>query len=234
MVVWMLGRVTAKGGGYHFRAGLAQRWCHEIGARFAAAGATLLIARGHNHGSYLRESFIAEAVPRIFGTLQPEPRQVPAGWQWNMARPRDRTRPKTVGIAIGTPALRDAVFEVLTKTRRYKPVIFSASDVAAGSWPRQRHAAIVATPRAFRARQRENSPRSGSPVILVVREAGLSREKSALEAAHAFVLAERLDTLPSLVVLAAQGLSIMPPQKGRTPIPRKNRRIPRAPRANLR
>jgi hypothetical protein len=47
-------------------------------------------------------------------------------------------------------------------------------------------------------------------VILVVREGGLVRERAALRAAASFVLADRLDSLPSIVVLAAHRLSIMP------------------------
>jgi hypothetical protein len=133
-----------------------------------------------------------------------------------MARPRDTTRPKPVGIAIAVPALRRAVAEILAKSRRFEPVVFAASDVAEGEWPRGRFAAIVATPNAFRARQRERTRRRpGLPVILVVREAALVRERAALSVADSFVLAERLKTLPSVVVLSAHRLSVMPrPRRG--------------------
>jgi hypothetical protein len=133
-----------------------------------------------------------------------------------MARPRDTTRPRSVGIAIATPALRRAVAEILANSRRYEPVVFAAPDVADGAWPRGRYAAIVATPHAFRARQRHSKRRrSSSPVILVVREGSLVRERVALSAADSFVLAERLDSLASIVVLSAHRLAVMPRPKGR-------------------
>jgi hypothetical protein len=131
-----------------------------------------------------------------------------------MARPRDTSRLRTVGIAIATPALRRAVSDVLAKSGRYEPVVFPTSDVAKGAWPRGAYAAIVATPRAFRARQRRGGGRSRIPVILVVREASLVRERAALNAADSFVLAERLATLPSIVVLSAHRLAVMPRPKG--------------------
>jgi hypothetical protein len=131
-----------------------------------------------------------------------------------MARPRETSRPRTVGIAIGTPALRRAVIEVLARSRRYKPVVFDAADISSGNWPRGRHAAIVATPRAFRARQRQGGRRSRIPVILVVGERFIVRERAALSAADSFVLAERLATLPSIVVLGAHRLAVMPRPKG--------------------
>ncbi len=127
-----------------------------------------------------------------------------------MARPRDTTRSKSVGIAIATPALRRAVSDILAKSGRYEPVLFPASDVAKGAWPRGAYAAIVATPHAFRARQRPTRRRHGSPVILVVREGALVRERVALAAADSFVLAERLKTLPSIIVLSAHRLALMP------------------------
>lgn len=131
-----------------------------------------------------------------------------------MARPRDTTRPKSVGIAIATPALRRAVSDVLAKSGRYEPVVFPTSDVAKGAWPRGRYAAIVATPHAFRARQRHGRRRSRTPVILVVREGALVRERAALSAADSLVLAERLKTLPSIVVLSAHRLAVMPRPRG--------------------
>jgi hypothetical protein len=127
-----------------------------------------------------------------------------------MARPRDDTRSKSVGIAIGTPALRRAVVEILTKAK-YEPVAFAAADVAVGEWPRGRYAAIVATPNAFRARQRAGKRRPASPVILVVGERALVRERDALCAVDSSVLAERLKTLPSIIVLSAYRLAVMPP-----------------------
>jgi hypothetical protein len=131
-----------------------------------------------------------------------------------MARPRDTSRPESVGIAIATPALRRAVAQVLVKSRRYEPVVFAASDVAGGAWPRGPYAAIVATPNAFRAWRRKGGRRSRTPVILVVREGALVRERAALSAADSFVLAERLKTLPSIVVLSAHRLAVMPRPRG--------------------
>jgi hypothetical protein len=131
-----------------------------------------------------------------------------------MARPRETSRPRTVGIAIGTPALRRAVIDILARSRRYKPVVFGAADISSGDWPRGRHAAVVATPHAFRARQRRGGRRSRIPVILVVREGSLVRERAALSAADSFVLAERLATLPSIVVLSAHRLAVMPRPRG--------------------
>lgn len=128
-----------------------------------------------------------------------------------MARPRNTARPATVGVAIAAPTLRRSVVDVLARSGRYEAFPFQRSDIAAGSWPRRTYAAIVATPGAFRASlSRRVRRRAGAPVILVVRENALVREKEALAAADAFVLAERLETLPSIVVLSAYRLSIMP------------------------
>ncbi len=129
-----------------------------------------------------------------------------------MARRPNSSRTTTVGIAIAAPALRRAVIDALAAGRRYEAAPFPFGDVANGDWPPQRYAAVVATPDAFRAWRRYQAPRADlrSPLIIVVRQREIVREKAVLAVADAFVLAERLDSLPSIVVLGAHRLSIMP------------------------
>jgi len=130
-----------------------------------------------------------------------------------MARRRATSRPMLVGIAVAAPALRRAVIGSLVASGRYEAVAFEPPEIEEGIWPRRRFAAVVATPRAFRARQRR-VVRGRAPVILVVREADIAREKTVLGLADAFVLADRLDLLPSLVVLSRDQLSILPRPRG--------------------
>jgi hypothetical protein len=128
-----------------------------------------------------------------------------------MARRSTSKRSTTVGLAVDRPALRRAALEILAADGRYHALPFSAAEIASGAWPAASYAAVVATPAAFRARRRRPAGGSnGTPVILIVREREIVREKAALAAADAFVLAEGLNSLPSIVVLARYRLSIMP------------------------
>jgi len=134
-----------------------------------------------------------------------------------MTRRRDTARLTTIGIAIEARALRRSVGEVLAKSERYEAFAFDPADIAAGTWPRGRYAAVVATPGACRRRLGARR-RLGYPVVLVVREDDLFRDRKAIAAADAFVLAERLDSLPSVIVLSAHRLSVMPKERAGRPL----------------
>lgn len=145
-----------------------------------------------------------------------------------------KERPKVVGIAMEDGVLSHAVAQILTALDRYKVDIFNESDVDRGSWPETPCAAVVASPKAFqsyraqssqtrssRARSREaksdnrNGFRSNShvdaPVILALGSRDFCRHKEKIAAADGFVLTDdTLMRLPSLVVLSAHGLSVIP------------------------
>lgn len=141
-----------------------------------------------------------------------------------MARRRHATRSTLVGIAIATPDLRRAVIAALAASGRFEAAAFAPADIQSGVWPRGRFAAIVATPRAFRIRQRAGV-RSRTPVILVVRAPDLVREKALLDQADAFILAGRLELLASAVILCGEGLSVFPKGAG-VPSPQRPARRP--------
>lgn len=139
------------------------------------------------------------------------------GERIEMSRPRnDLPGGATVGIAMEDGALIHTVTRILRIMGRYEVAVFDRLDVNRGFWPEFPYAAVVASPGAFQKRRTVSSSsgsngRAGAPVILAVQRKAFWRHRNKLAAAEGFVLTdETLLRLPSLVPLAAYGLSIMP------------------------
>lgn len=142
-------------------------------------------------------------------TGKPEDRPISA-----IAQHHEAEHPATVGIAIEAPVLRRAVCDTISEDKRYKALPFDIADVIEGTWPRGRYAGIVATPGSLNLHRRHDGGagrRASCPVILVVREDALFRDRAALASCDAFVTAERVDSLlPSTIVLSTCRLSVVP------------------------
>jgi len=117
-----------------------------------------------------------------------------------------------VALAIGSPALRDAVRRVALRDCRYQPIVLADADVESGAWPAGAYAAMIASVDAARAYRRQRGHLANQwPVIVVLPQAQLMREQPLILATEAFVLTERInDLLPSIIALSADRLSVMP------------------------
>jgi DNA-binding CsgD family transcriptional regulator len=145
-----------------------------------------------------------------------------------MAQQGEARRPATVGIAIETPALRRSVTIAIAESKRYEALAFDSADVTEGTWPAGTYAGVVATPRSFHlCRVQHNGVLGTYPVVLVVGEEDLFRNRATLAACDAFVLAERVHSLlPSIIVISAFRFSAIPWAAGRLQIDRRLLMLP--------
>jgi DNA-binding CsgD family transcriptional regulator len=143
----------------------------------------------------------------------------------------------TVGIAIDAPALRRSVSDLLAESNRYEAFPFDPDDVVKGTWPHRPCAVVVATPGPLQMRRSHHDGDHhllGYRVVLVIGADDLSRERTALASCDSFVVAERIAALlPSIIVLSAHRLSVMPDERTGGPL-KVDRRLLMLPRLSKR
>ncbi len=125
----------------------------------------------------------------------------------------DVPTPFTIGIALDNRAMVSTVSRILVESRRYSVAIFDRDEVLEGHWAESGCDAVVTSPDAFERRFRRESSCATElpPVILALRKDAIARHRAQIAAADAFVVVdETLFLLPSLVMLSAHGLSVMP------------------------